>query len=380
MEKKFQSDNVLLISIAHMVHDIYSSFLAPILPLLIEKLGMTYTMAGFLAVAQRLPSLLNPVIGIIADKISVRYFIIAAPSITAVSMSLLGVVPGYKSLIMLLFIMGLSSVMFHVPAPVMIRKLAGDQIGKGMSFYMLGGEIARTLGPLIILGAVSLWGLAGTYRLIPFGATASVILYFKIRKIRISDEFKKNGSELIGIKETLKGFVPLFLRLSAITFFRAVMKGALTTFLPTYITVKGGSLWLGGISLVILQLAGAAGAFSAGTISDRFGRKKVLIVVSVLSPILMWLFMTVNTIFTIPILIMLGITILSTGPVMLAAVNERKNDHPSFINGIYMTINFMISALTIMLTGSLGDIFGLEFTFSLSAGLALLAIPFAVKL
>ena len=122
--------------------------------------------------------------------------------------------------------------------------------------------------------------------------------------------------------------------LSGITISRAVMKGALTTFLPTYITVKGGSLWLGGISLVILQFAGAAGAFGAGTISDRFGRKKVLIAVSVISPILMWLFMAAGPIFTILVLILLGITILSTGPIMLAAVNERKNDHPSFINGL----------------------------------------------
>ena len=48
--------------------------------------------------------------------------------------------------------------------------------------------------------------------------------------------------------------------------------------------------------------------------------------------------------------------------------------------GIYMTLNFMISALTIMLTGYMGDVYGLEFTFKLSSGLGLLAIPFAAKL
>ncbi|MDD2389089.1 MAG: MFS transporter, partial [Desulfobacterales bacterium] len=73
-------------------------------------------------------------------------------------------------------------------------------------------------------------------------------------------------------------------------------------------------------------------------------------------------------------------TVISTGPVILAAVNERKSDYPSFINGIYMTISFMVSALTVMLTGYLADIYGLEVTFRLSAGLALIAIPFAVKL
>lgn len=380
MKEKFQSGNVLTISLAHMVHDIYSSFLAPILPLLIEKLGMTYAMAGFLSVAQRLPALLNPLIGILADKISVRYFIIAAPALTAVSMSLLGIAPSYPVLVILLLIMGLSSVLFHVPSPVMIRKIAGNRVGKGMSFYMMGGESARTLGPLVILGAVSLWGLEGTWKLIPFGLAVSVILYFRISRIRISDEFKKKDTRTGDLAKTFMAFFPFFLKLSGMIFFMGFMKGALTTFLPTFITSKGGSLWLGGISLVILQSAGILGAFGAGTISDRFGRKKILLAISIATPVCMALFVTANSLFALPLLILIGITLLSTGPVMLAAVNEQRNDHPAFINGIYMTLSFMLNALAVMLTGFLGDICGLEFTFKLSAALALLAVPFAVKL
>jgi len=99
--KKFQWSNVLTISFAHMLHDIYSSFLAPILPLLIAKLHMGYTLAGLLSFIQRVPSLLNPFIGLLADKLSLRYFIIIAPSITSVSMSLLGVASHYLTLLIL---------------------------------------------------------------------------------------------------------------------------------------------------------------------------------------------------------------------------------------------------------------------------------------
>jgi len=38
--RKFQLGDVITISCAHLLHDIYSSFLAPILPLLIEKLSI----------------------------------------------------------------------------------------------------------------------------------------------------------------------------------------------------------------------------------------------------------------------------------------------------------------------------------------------------
>ena len=90
----FQFGNVLTISFAHLVHDIYSSFLAPILPLLIEKLSISYAMVGFLSLIQRLPSLANPFVGLMADRLALRYLLILSPVITAITMSLLGVVLG----------------------------------------------------------------------------------------------------------------------------------------------------------------------------------------------------------------------------------------------------------------------------------------------
>jgi len=134
---KFQTLNVSLLSIAHHIHDIYTSFLAPIELVLHDKLGINHTMFGLLSVIQRIPSLLNPFIGIIAEKFKIRYFVIFAPSITAVSMSLIGVAPGYTFLAILIFISGFSSVLFHVPTPVMIKHIAGGKTGQGMSFYML---------------------------------------------------------------------------------------------------------------------------------------------------------------------------------------------------------------------------------------------------
>ena len=159
---KFNTIRVASISVAHHIHDIYTSFLAPILPLLMEKFGITYTLAGLLSLIQRIPSLANPFIGMVADKVSVRYFIILTPALTAISMSLIGVAPSYIFAAILLLVSGISSTLFHVPAPVMIKHVSGNKIGKGMSFYMVGGELARTIGPVTVLGAISLWGFEGT--------------------------------------------------------------------------------------------------------------------------------------------------------------------------------------------------------------------------
>jgi FSR family fosmidomycin resistance protein-like MFS transporter len=371
---RFQTIDAVIISIAHLLHDIYSSFLSPILPLLIEKLSISYSAAGFLSVAQRLPSLLNPVVGLIADKISVRYFLIVAPTITAISMSLLGVAPDYHVLIILLVIMGFGSLMFHVPGPVMMRRVSGERVGLGMSLFMVAGEGARSIGPLMILGAVSLWGLEGTWRLIPLGLACSLFLYARIRNIRISDEFSRNESPK-DLKLTIKRTMSTFKMVAAFMGARSFMKGALSTFLPLYLTSQGSSIWLAGVSLTVVQFSGAAGTLLSGTLSDKIGRRNTLMITAVSSPILMGLFLMVDGPLLFPLLMAIGFFLMAPTPVLLASVNEIKSDHPAFVNSVYMMINFTISSIAVMLIGMLSDIIGFRPTYLVALLLSIVAIP-----
>jgi MFS transporter, FSR family, fosmidomycin resistance protein len=378
-DNQFQTVNAVTISVAHHLHDVYSSFLAPILPLLMEKLSISYSMAGFLTVVQRIPSLFNPIVGLLADRISVRYFIIFTPSITAISMSLLGLAPNYYVLVCLLLVMGVSATLFHVPAPVMMKRVSGNRVGLGMSLFMFAGEGARSVGPLMILGAVSLWGLEGTYRLIPLGLVCSAILFVRIRKIRISDEFSRDNSSK-KLKATIRNALPTFKALAAFILFRSLMRGALSIFLPLYLMDQGASIWMAGISLSVIQFTGAAGTILSGTISDRIGRKKTLLITAIISPILMGIFMMVEGVLVFPVLLLMGFFLLAPMPVMLAAVNELKNDHPAFVNGVYMMISFVINSFAIMLIGILGDNIGLTLTYKIAAVVSLGAIPVAIRM
>jgi len=379
-KKQFQLDKVTTISFAHFVHDVYSSFLAPLLPLLITKFSLSLTLAGLLAIVQRIPSLFNPLIGLAADRLPIRYLVIIAPAITTISMSLLGAAPSIIVIMVLLFITGIGASLFHVPAPVMIKRVSGNRIGKGMSFFMLGGEIARSIGPIYILAAVSLWGLERTWRLIPFGLAASTLLFFKFRNIQISDAFKNEKKEF-GVKQTLKKYFPFFLTIAGIVFFTSLVRGSLTAFLPTFITGKGGNLWAGGISLSVLQFAGAMGTFFSGTISDKIGRPRTLLIMALTTPVLMFVFVMLNnSVFAFPLLMLIGFVMFAATPVLLAEVNNIDSEHPALINGIFMTLNFLFGAFALLIVGVLGDQFGLQTTYLLMAGVSLFSIPFILKL
>ena len=68
MRKPFQTEKIITISAAHFFRDVYTAFFAPMLPLLIRKFRISLSVSGLLDVVRRIPSLLNPFIGLLADK------------------------------------------------------------------------------------------------------------------------------------------------------------------------------------------------------------------------------------------------------------------------------------------------------------------------
>jgi FSR family fosmidomycin resistance protein-like MFS transporter len=374
---RFQTGKILALSIGHFIHDVYSSFLSPLLPLLIDKLSLTLTQAGFLSTIMQLPALLNPYIGVLADRVSVRYFVILAPAMTAVPMSLIGIAPSYGVLLLLLFITGISVSIFHVPAPVMISHLSAARKGRGMSFFMTGGELARTIGPLVAVAGVSLLGLEGFYPVMIFGLISSGWLYLKLRDVPVSDvHTKRNLSAL----QTWRKLRYILWPLSAILVSRGFMHASITAFLPTYVNQETGNLWLAGMALTIFEVAGVAGVLTAGSMSDLFGRRKTLLVSLVGAPVCLFVFTLTGGWFRIAALLVTGFTLLSTTPVMLALVQEHARHAPAAANGLFMMISFIARSAVVVVIGFIADRIGLQATYLISAAMGLIGIPFIFRL
>ena len=376
-DRRFDTEKILALSIGHFIHDVYTGFLAPLLPLLIEKLSLSLTQAGFLSTIMQLPALLNPHIGQLADRISGRYFVILAPALTAVPMSLIGMAPSYGVLLILMFITGVSVSVWHVPAPVMIAELSAARKGRGMSFFMTGGELARSVGPLVAVGAVSVFGLEDFYPVMIFGLLATVWLYFKLRTIPV----RQVGSRRkFSVLETWRKLSFVLLPLSAILVARGFMHAVMTAFLPTYIKMETGNLWLAGIALTLFEAAGVAGVLMAGSISDWFGRRKTLLVSLLGAPLFLFIFTLSGGWIRLAALIATGFTLLSTSPVMLALVQENARQAPAAANGFYMMASFIARSAVVVVVGFIADRIGLNATYLISAAMGLIGIPFVLML
>jgi len=324
----------------------------------------------------QIPALMNPILGKIADRTSVRYFIILAPATTAIPMCLLGLAPSYGVLMILLFITGISVAVFHVPAPVMVARLSGDRKGKGMSFFMTGGELARAVGPMVTVAGVSLLGLEGFYPIMIVGVVASVWLFFKFRDVPITVKRKQPVDLFFTFSEMRHILLPL----AGILIARGFMHASLTTFLPTFVEFETGNLWLAGMALTMFELCGVAGVMASGSLSDHFGRRKILLVSLIGAPIALFLFAWIGGWMRFGALLVAGFTLLSTTPVMLAMVQEHAKSSPSAANGMFMLISFIARSAVVVIVGFIGDQIGLRATYFISAALGLTAIPFIFML
>ncbi|MEM5773987.1 MAG: MFS transporter, partial [Anaerolineaceae bacterium] len=242
-QDNFRTADVVSMGIAHGMHDVYDAFLSPLLPVLIQNLSLTKTLAGSLSIFLQLPSLLQPFIGHIADRVDLRWVVIVAPAVAGVLMSLIGIPSQYMIIALLLTLAGIISAGIHSIGPVIAGNVSGKRLGLGMSIWMVGGEVGRVLGPVVIVTVLAYFTIDGLPWLMLGGIGASILLYLRLRNVKGLVQINQNGSS---VKSAVGMMKPILLPLSILLLVRAFMSSALTTYLPTFLTDEGAELWFAG--------------------------------------------------------------------------------------------------------------------------------------
>ena len=81
---------------------------------------------------------------------------------------------------------------------------------------------------------------------------------------------------------------------------------------------------------------------SAGILSDRLGRRRVLFWALAVAPVTILLFALTTGVIQVLSLLITGFTVLSTTPVMLALVQENVKESPAAANGLFMMLSFAV--------------------------------------
>jgi len=368
----FQLGKLATVAGGHSVHDTFTAFLPPLLPRFVDKFALSNTAAGLLSTFLQIPSLLQPFIGHLADKAALRWIVVLAPAATATAMSLLGWAPSYLVLALLLLVAGVSVAAFHATAPVAIGYLSGKQLGRGMGFWMVGGELGRTLGPLVVVSALALMSQRSLAFLSLAGVATSMVLHVRLRDANLRS---RGDGEVVPWRLAVRAMRGTMLLLGGIVAVRSLMIMSVTIFLPIFLTDEGSSIWLAGAALSIVEAAGIAGALAGGWISDHIGRRAVLVFGHVAAPAALLAFLLVSGGARVALLPVLGFTLLAVPPVLMAIVQEQFPESRALANGVFLSINFAVRSIAAIAYGAFGDAFGLSTAMTIAAFATLGGLP-----
>jgi FSR family fosmidomycin resistance protein-like MFS transporter len=264
---------VITVGIAHFINDAYSSFLSPLLPRLMDNLGMSIAVAASLAMTWSLAaSLVQPAAGYLADRYGRKIFVIGGPLVSAVFLSLIGLARSVEVLALILIVGGVGSAAFHPPGAAMSGGSAeGKGSGARMSAFAFGGLFGFAVGPLAVVGLVAVVGLSGMWvAMIPAIAVCALLFF-----VLPGDRPHRNAEPPppLEVLRALRGPLGIVFVISALSGF---IQRLFTTLSPIISFQDGVSEATGAVALSVYMAGQAVGTIVGGLLTDRMDRSYLL--------------------------------------------------------------------------------------------------------
>jgi len=237
---------------------------------------------------------------------------------------------------------------------------------------MVGGEIGRTIGPLVVVSALAVMSLKSMASLSVVAAATSMILYMRLRDVPLRT---RDDGEQVPWRTAVHQMRGLMVLLAALVALRSLMVMATTLFLPIYLTQNATSLWVAGVALSIVEAAGIAGALAGGWLSDHIGRRAVLAFGHIVAPLALLVFLAVDGWIRVAILPVIGFSLLAVPPVLMAVVQESFPQSRALANGVYLSMNFAIRSVAAIAYGAFADGFGLTTAMYIAVVAMLTGLP-----
>lgn len=347
-----------VVALAHGVNDTYAAFLPPLLPRIMEKMGLSIALAATLAMTLSLAaSLLQPLMGYLADRYGRRLFVVLGPLLSAVFLSLVGTASTFWVLVGFLLLGGLGSAVFHPPGASYAARISeGKGSGLRMSVFSLGGSLGWAIGPLVAVGLVGWRGMEGLWMAMFPGILLALALW-RILPPGRSDRSLAPPPSPLRVIRLLRGPLGLLLGISVVG---AFAQRVYLTLGPIVVARAGGSEAVGALSLSIYLAAQALGTLTGGFLSDRMDRNHLLAGLTLLAFPAHFLAVALPpggaaALSTAAAAGFLGMAMM---PGIVVKAQELLPEGAAVSSGIVMGLGWAFGSVGVLFTGALGDWLG----------------------
>lgn len=361
------------ISWAHFLNDGGSNYLPAVLPAILVALHIRVALVGVVMAALLIGQTLQPVCGWIADRTGGRVFVLGGVTLSTVAAALIGVAPGYLSLLGVLLLVGTGSAIFHPQALAAVRAMSVRRQGLFISTFLVGGELGRGLWPIVASVVVVYLGLKGLLLLALPTLVTLPLLRHAMPRLAARPNEPSHRAHLSANARPLAIVV-------AYSGLRATVMYSLTTFLPLLWNQRGGSLIGGASQITTLLTVGVFGNLAGGHLSDHFSRKAVVIGATALSAVFLTLYLVSSGPLLWLILGCVGMSMFSTFPLQILIAQDLLPDNRALGSGLALGFSNGIGAGAMMLLGLLAARWGIPAVLWINVGLTVAAVGLALIL
>ncbi|MBT6276931.1 MAG: MFS transporter [Chromatiales bacterium] len=356
-----------------------------LLPFIKDHLGLSYAETGLLASVVHITSFaVNVPSGVLVD-VSGRRLACQLASLFLAGLALAGfgiAVDFWMVVVMTAMLAGMNT-LWHPAAISFLSSHYEGNRGLALSFHTVGASIGEAAAPLVVTAAVTIvgWQMAAFVGAVPPLVAGVVLwLYFTSSGANASGvpaaDSRRRGFDdyLSGMRQVLRQ--ARVWQVCVLAGLRGTCQVGLRAFLPLFIVNAMGAdpFWIG-VVLLAFQGTGALTTPGAGAISDKYGRRQVLMVGLVCGGLLVMGMPSVSNpyLFTV-VVAATGASLLSMRPVLQGWALDLT---PKELGGSTISIVFAAQAAFAMtvpyLSGVAADTWGIAAAFYLFGGAALVA-------
>ena len=351
---------LLLLFFGHVWVDASQGILPVVLARLKEVFVLSYFQVGVIMMLLNLTSsVIQPLFGYISDRAHLGWFVPVGILWTALTMGLLGWSPNYLSACLLVGFAGLGTAAFHPRAMKAVYLVSGSRRGFGAAIFSTGGNLGFALGPMV-----------GGFLMLEFGLHATIgllipgVLLFIFILLQKEDFLKGKIPDGAFCQSDKKNEMSLFpwIPLTAvclIVVLRSWVYTSFITYLPIFLQSRGINLKTGSLMLTVFLASGAAAGLYGGHLSDRVGRRSVIVASMLLYPVLASLLILGSGTWLWVLSGASGAALLASFSVTIVLAQEFLPSHLGLASGLILGLSFGTGGLGTALSGYLADTVGL---------------------
>jgi FSR family fosmidomycin resistance protein-like MFS transporter len=358
------------LSSGHLVSDFAAGALPALLPFLVKRFDLSYTLAAVVMLAWAVSSsVIQPLFGLWSDRRGALWLLPAGLVAGGIGIALAAAAPAYWLVLLFVVLSGLGTAAYHPEGSKFAAYASGERRASGMSLFSIGGNMGYALGPIAATAVVVHLGLeAGFVLAVPCLALAVVLVWLTPFLRGFAPE---RGTTPRWGGEDRPRALALLLGVIAL---RNVGWFALITFVPLYEVAIGHSESYGNRLLSLMLLAGGIGTLAAGPLADRVGRRPVLLGSLTATGPLVLVYLVVGGIPGAVALALVGVCVIGTFGVTMVMSQEYLPRHIGMASGLTVGFAIGIGGVGAVLVGALADRIELDSALYLAAAMPVLGL------